>query len=152
MYSHVLRTLLLALFASVAAAQPFEHDLRPLVRDSCVRCHGVRTVTPLNLVDLDYDLTDRETFATWEKVYERLERGEMPPDTAPQPARAVVDAALTSLGSALTDANLSARGGQRTPLRWCPRTGTSRPARPPRRSCLPRGRGRRRGRGLGAAT
>ena len=117
MYSHVLRTLLLALFASVAAAQPFEHDLRPLVRDSCVRCHGVRTVTPLNLVDLDYDLTDRETFATWEKVYERLERGEMPPDTAPQPARAVVDAALTSLGSALTDANLSARGGQRTPLR-----------------------------------
>ena len=105
------------LVASTAAAQSFEQDLKPLVRDSCVRCHGVRTVTPLNLVDLGYDLTDHETVATWEKVYDRLSRGEMPPDTAPQPDRASVDAALRSLKHALTDASLAARGGQRAPLR-----------------------------------
>ena len=52
-----------------ATAQSLQEDVRPLVRESCVRCHGVRTVTPLNLVDLGYDLSDRETFATWEKVY-----------------------------------------------------------------------------------
>jgi hypothetical protein len=103
--------------AGIASAQSFQDDLRPLVRESCVRCHGVRTVTPLNLIDLDYDLTDRDTFATWQKVYGRLERGEMPPATAPQPNRAAVDTALASLKTALTDANLSARGGQRTPLR-----------------------------------
>ena len=117
MYSHLLRTLSLALVASVASSQSLEEDLRPLVRDSCVRCHGVRTVTPLNLIDLGYDLTDHETFATLQKVYERLERGEMPPATAPQPDEAAVDSALASLKAALTDANLSARGGQRTPLR-----------------------------------
>ncbi len=117
MHVSALRAFSLVLLANVAAAQSFEQDLRPLVHDSCVRCHGVRTVTPLNLIDLDYDLTDHETFATWEKVYERLERGEMPPDTAPQPDQALVDDALSSLGTALTDANLSARGGQRTPLR-----------------------------------
>ena len=107
----------LILAPGAASAQSFQDDLRPLVRESCVRCHGVRTVTPLNLIDLGYDLTDHETFGTWEKVYERLERGEMPPSTAPQPDAAMVDTALTSLKRALTDANLSARGGQRTPLR-----------------------------------
>ena len=102
---------------SIASAQSFRGDLGELVRESCVGCHGVRTVTPLNLIDLEYDLTDHETFRTWERVYERLERGEMPPATAPQPDPAVVDAALVSLKRALTDANLSARGEQRTPLR-----------------------------------
>jgi hypothetical protein len=100
-----------------ATAQSLQEDVRPLVRESCVRCHGVRTVTPLNLVDLGYDLSDRETFATWEKVYERLERGEMPPSTAAQPDGTVVDAALASLKLALTDASVTARGDQRTPLR-----------------------------------
>ena len=115
------RTILLVvavvLVASIASAQSLEADIQPLVRESCVRCHGVRTVTPLNLIDLDYDLTDHNTFKTWEKVYERLERGEMPPATAPQPDRATVDAALGSLKRAMVDANLAARGGQRTPLR-----------------------------------
>ena len=103
--------------AGTAAAQSFEDSVKPLVREACVRCHGVRTVTPLNLVDLGYDLGDHETFKTWEKVYERLDRGEMPPATAPQPDRAAVDAALASLKTALTDATLVARDGQRTPLR-----------------------------------
>ena len=67
---------------NTASAQSFEDDLKPLVRESCVRCHGVRTVTPLNLVGLGYDLTDHKTRKTWEKIYERLERGEMPPATA----------------------------------------------------------------------
>ena len=91
--------------------------VKPLVRESCVRCHGVRTVTPLNLVDLDYDLSDHEAFSTWVKVFERLEQGEMPPATAPQPDAAMVDAALASLKRSLVDASLAASGGQRAPLR-----------------------------------
>lgn len=103
--------------AAPAAAQSFEEAVKPLVRESCVRCHGVRTVTPLNLVDLGYDLSDHEAFSTWVKVFERLERGEMPPASAPQPDAAVVDAALASLKRSLVDANLAASGGQRAPLR-----------------------------------
>ena len=41
----------------------------------------------------------------------------MPPASAPQPDQALVDTALVSLKTALVGANLTARGGQRTPLR-----------------------------------
>jgi len=110
-------TVLVVLAPGVASAQSFENDLKPLVRASCVRCHGARTVTPLNLERLGFDLTDRETFRTWEKVYERVDRGEMPPASMPRPDQAVVDTALGSLKRALVDANLAARNDQRTPLR-----------------------------------
>ena len=105
------------LVPGAAVAQSFEDDLRPLLRESCVRCHGVRTVTPLNLVKLGRDLADPEVFTSWQKVYERLERGEMPPAAEPQPDQATVDSALVYLRRALTDANLAARGGQRVDLR-----------------------------------
>ena len=103
--------------SGVSAAQTFETDVTPLVEASCLICHGDRTVTPLNLARLGFDLTDHETFKAWEKVYERLEKGEMPPAAAPQPDRAVVQTALGSLKHALINANLAARGEQRTPLR-----------------------------------
>ena len=73
------------LVAGVASAQSLEADLTPLVEASCLRCRGDRTTTPLNLARLGCDLADHETFAAWEKVYERLELGEMPPASAPNP-------------------------------------------------------------------
>ena len=100
-----------------AAAQTLDADVAPLIETSCLRCHGERTVTPLNLARLGFDLTDLETFKAWEEVYERVEKGEMPPATAPRPEAEVVETALGSLKRALTEANLSARGEQRTPLR-----------------------------------
>ena len=105
------------LLSGVASAQSLEADVTPLVEASCLRCHGDRTVTPLNLARLGFDLTDDGTFQAWERVYERLEKGEMPPSTAPQPDGAVVETALGSLKRALVDANLAARGERRTPLR-----------------------------------
>ena len=103
--------------SGVASAQSFDADVTPLVKTSCLRCHGDRTATPLNLARLGFDLTDHETFKAWEKVYERLEKGEMPPAAAPQPEAALVETALTSLKGALVEASLAARGAQRTPLR-----------------------------------
>ena len=107
----------LVLIAGAASAQSFETAVVPLVEASCLRCHGDRTVTPLNLARLDFDLSDRETFKAWEKVYERVAKGEMPPAAAPQPDGVVVETALASLKGALVEANLAARGDQRTPLR-----------------------------------
>ncbi|HCR00546.1 MAG TPA: hypothetical protein DIU48_14065, partial [Acidobacteria bacterium] len=108
---------LVGLVPGVVSAQSFETEVRPLVQGTCVRCHGARTVTPLNFEGLGYDLTDHETFRTWEKVYERLMRGEMPPPAAPRPDADMVDTALGSLKRALVEANLAARGEQRTWLR-----------------------------------
>ena len=107
----------LVLAPALASAQSLAEDVRPLLRDSCARCHGVRTVTPLNLVNLGVDLTDHETFQAWEKVYDRLSRGEMPPASAPPADGQQVDAALAALKDALTNASLAERGEQRTPLR-----------------------------------
>ena len=105
-------TFLVGLVPGVVSAQSFETEVRPLVLGTCVRCHGVGTVTPLSFEGLGYDLTDHETFQTWEKVYERLVRGEMPPPAAPQPDPGVVEMVLGSLKRALVDANLAARGEQ----------------------------------------
>ena len=102
---------------TVATFDTFDTEVTPLVKTSCLRCHGDRTATPLNLARLGFDLTDHETYGAWEKVYTRLSKGEMPPATAPQPDTAVLKTALRSLKSALVDANLAARGEQRTPLR-----------------------------------
>ena len=68
------------LAAATAAAQSFEADVAPLVQASCVRCHGARTITPLNLDSLGFNLADHDTFQAWETVYERLERGETEPE------------------------------------------------------------------------
>ena len=108
---------LAGLVPGAAAAQLFDANVAPLIESSCVRCHDDRTVTPLNLARLGFDLADHETFRAWERVYDRVESGEMPPRTAPQPDAAVVETALASLKRSLVNANLAARGGQRTPLR-----------------------------------
>ena len=100
-----------------AVAQSFEADVRPLVEKSCMACHGARTVTPLDIGSLGHDLSDRDTFRAWERIYERVHDGEMPPRNARQPDPAVVETALGSLKQALVDANLLARGELRTPLR-----------------------------------
>ncbi len=110
--------LLLAGFASGgAAAQSFEADVAPLVETSCMTCHGARTATPLDIARLGHDLTDCATFRAWERIYERVENGEMPPRGVRRPDAAVVETALGSLKRALVDANLAARNGPRTPLR-----------------------------------
>ena len=103
--------------SGVASAQSFKAAVTPLVEASCLTCHGDRTVTPLNLARLGFDLTDHETYRAWEKVYQRLSKGEMPPATSPQPDTAAVETVLGSLKRALVDANLLARGEHRTPLR-----------------------------------
>ena len=108
---------LLAGAASGAAAQSFEADVAPLVETSCMTCHGARTATPLDIGSLGHDLTDRATFRAWERIYERVESGEMPPRGVRRPDAAVVETALGSLKRALVDANLAARNGPRTPLR-----------------------------------
>ena len=105
------------LAGTASAAQSFQADVQPLVETSCLTCHGARTATPLDIGSLGHDLTDRATFRAWERIYERVENGEMPPRGVRRPDAAVVETALGSLKRALVDANLAARNGPRTPLR-----------------------------------
>ena len=99
------------------SAEAFESDVRPLLESSCLACHSNLILSSLDLTTTGFDLSDGATFRTWERVFDRVQRGEMPPPPMPSPDAAVVDPALAALDRALTEANLEARGPQRTPLR-----------------------------------
>ena len=113
----------LLVFVPVALAQgpgeaaTFFEGVAPLVDRSCIRCHGGRTATPLSIPRLSQDLSDARTFRAWQRIHDRIANGEMPPPEAPEPEPELIEAALASLKTALVDANLERRGGQRAPLR-----------------------------------
>ena len=99
------------------SVEAFESDVRPLLESSCLACHSNQILSSLDLTTTGFDLSEGATFRTWERVFDRVQRGEMPPAPMPAPDAAVVDPALAALDRALTQANLEARGPQRTPLR-----------------------------------
>ncbi|MDE2924564.1 MAG: DUF1592 domain-containing protein [Acidobacteriota bacterium] len=100
-----------------AGAGAFEAEVEPLFEASCLTCHVGTEMTPLDLTLLGHDLGDRETFRLWERIFDRISGGEMPPPGARRPAQRIVDSALDSLKGALLEANRAERAGQRTPLR-----------------------------------
>jgi len=62
--------------------------VRSFLEKHCAECHGADDPKGgLNLVDLKPDFRDPRTFATWTKVHDRVEDGEMPPKKKRQPAR-----------------------------------------------------------------
>ncbi len=105
--------------ANGATARSLEANVTPLLKGSCLVCHsdGTGALNSLNLQRLGFDLADPGTFRLWAKVFDRVERGDMPPAGTPQPDQAILEPALASLQGALVDASLAARAGQRTPLR-----------------------------------
>ena len=105
------------LVAGQASANSFETEVKPLFEASCLLCHGENTATPLNVQELSYDLDDAEAYRRWQHIYNRLERGEMPPMAVSDTVRSLIDNALAALKPALVDANVAARGGSRTALR-----------------------------------
>lgn len=109
--------LLFSLAANVSWAQSFKADVVPLLETSCLRCHATQAQAPLNLQNVTFDLSDAGTFRTWQKVFDRIQSGEMPPPGVARPDAVIRETALASLNAALIEANLKARGGLRTPLR-----------------------------------
>lgn len=107
----------LVFVAGQSSADSFEASVNPLLEASCLLCHGENTATPLNVQKLDYDLADANNYRTWQHIYNRLERGEMPPMAVSDDIQQLIDNALAALKPALIDANLTARDGQRTVLR-----------------------------------
>lgn len=107
----------LAALVAAGGSSAFEREFAPLLQASCLACHSDTVLSTLNLATADYALDNPATFRLWERVFDRLERGEMPPPPLPPPGAAVVEPAMAALEQALVRANLAARGPQRTPLR-----------------------------------
>lgn len=72
----------------------------------CIECHDADVKKGgLDLDALKFDLTNADAFQSWQKIFERVRDGEMPPKKKPQPAKADADAFLASLKAPLVKAD-----------------------------------------------
>ena len=97
--------ILLLVIGLPAHGQAFKATVAALVEASCIDCHDADTDTPLNFEKLGHDLTDAVTFQKWVKVFDRVQRGEMPPKNKPRPETTLQAKALASLEADLIAAN-----------------------------------------------
>lgn len=72
----------------------------------CAECHDADVKKGgLDLSALKFDLANADAFQSWQKVFERVRDGEMPPKKKPQPAKAEAEKFLASLKPALVKAD-----------------------------------------------
>ena len=63
----------------------FKENIRPLLKTYCYRCHGPeKQKGDIRLDQLDIDLVKGKSTETWHDALNKLNRGEMPPEDAPQ--------------------------------------------------------------------
>jgi hypothetical protein len=92
--------------APVSAEVPGE--VAALVKAHCVDCHsGEKPEAGLDLTEVKFDLADQRAFATWVRVHDQLEAGEMPPADADQPSPDERRAAVGTLHQTLHAASLA---------------------------------------------
>ena len=77
--------------AMLPVASLFSQNLPPkaieaFLSDNCFECHDDSTTKgDLNLLDLNFELGKHSNFKTWERIYDRVQDGEMPPKKKPRP-------------------------------------------------------------------
>ena len=77
------------LAASGAAPAPPFAGADTFIQQNCAFCHNSpKAVGHLDLVNLNYEPSNADNFATWVKVHDRVSAGEMPPAGMPKPAGA----------------------------------------------------------------
>lgn len=116
----------LAILVCLPAALACGDDARPLdrlIEASCIECHDAETKSKLNLGSLGHDLTDADTFRMWEKIYDRVQTGEMPPKKKPRPDATLSKGAMSALRTDLLAVNVAAqKANGRVPVRRLTRT------------------------------
>ncbi|MDR3403496.1 MAG: DUF1592 domain-containing protein [Chthoniobacter sp.] len=77
---------------------------RAFIESRCIDCHNAATKKGgLSLEDLSAQLDNAPIEAKWTLVYDRMQRGEMPPKKEPQPSTQERAAFLESLGGFLSE-------------------------------------------------
>ncbi|MFK5922246.1 MAG: DUF1588 domain-containing protein [Verrucomicrobiota bacterium] len=90
----------------------FEEELRPFLEDHCYDCHA----DGMDKGGLDFDklgsnLSDPATFAKWEMVFDRVRKGEMPPEKVKTRPSSEGKAELGKvLGESLNRSHLASKG------------------------------------------
>ncbi|MBN8418339.1 MAG: DUF1592 domain-containing protein [Verrucomicrobia bacterium] len=93
------------LFLSSAFAE-LPQQMPAFLDRHCVDCHDADTKKGgLDLGVLPFDLANADAFQSWQKIFERVRDGEMPPKKKPQPAKAEAESFLANLKPALLKAD-----------------------------------------------
>ncbi len=72
------------------------------LEDQCTDCHdSAEKKGGLDLTALEWDLKKRESFDAWVKVFDAVEKGQMPPKKKPRPEEAALKSFLGNVGGAL---------------------------------------------------
>jgi hypothetical protein len=68
-------------FGPPAMAEAPAGDIASFIEENCVACHDAGTTEgDLDLEALAMDLEDADNFHSWERIYDRVRTGEMPPE------------------------------------------------------------------------
>lgn len=107
-----------------AATTEFPSNAKTFLEKRCFDCHDEQTKKGnLDLTSLSTDFTDREAFARWVKVHDRLRDGDMPPKKKEQPTAPERETMLKTLSGVLAGADQQRQREQgRVPLRRLNRT------------------------------
>jgi hypothetical protein len=95
-------------------ASPFP-EAKPFIEKHCADCHdGVTKEANLDLTTLQFDPEDKANFATWVKVQDRVQAGEMPPKKKARPEPVALDGFVKSMAATLTtsEQTIVARDGR----------------------------------------
>lgn len=85
--------------------------LRAFLENRCYDCHDADTKKGgLDLDELDRDLENPATLASWVRLYDRVESGEMPPKKKGRPPAGELAGFLADLGAGLAGAHTMHRG------------------------------------------
>lgn len=88
-----------------AAEQP-PAGFQQFAKKYCAECHDADSKEGgLDLAAIGWQLSDTANFDRWVKLFDRVERGEMPPPTEARPPQQEQTAALAALGRALAEVN-----------------------------------------------
>lgn len=75
--------------------------LNQLIENACIDCHDADSENGLDLSNLEFELDRKDSFTQWEKVFDRVNAGEMPPLSEERPEASVLQAALDHLRAKL---------------------------------------------------
>lgn len=106
MHVRVLRSSALFLALLVPAQGDLRRELEPFLDQHCYACHDdFDNEGDLNLLDLEFDPQDPQNQEIWQRVFHRIEDGEMPPKKKKRPAAPALEQFLKTLGSPLHHAD-----------------------------------------------
>ena len=110
--AHIAVTLFFSALATAPAAE-FGGRLEPMFKQHCYDCHdGDAKKGGLDLTAVSWKPDDAENLQQWTKLFDKVERGEMPPKKKERPSTEVSAAFLKTLHDELQGFNLRKQTGQ----------------------------------------